>query len=315
MPITFDTRRPALNAMTLHHLSPYVLGMGLSLFLASCGGPEQPDGQQPGSDSLNTDTSAQSGQLLNVGGRLFSLPSPVQTAIAIRKAGLKYRKDLTTPLDKGEAMTSKAMQSVVLGLYGADMAYVTVHKDGQRALATMQAVEKLGQKLELTNAFDRALLDRFKTNLGNEDSLLRFSGTAFRAADAYLKNNDRNDVSTLILAGGWVGSLHLTLADPSALKDQALLDRIGDQKNALDGLVELLGKHVTDPAAAPLVAAFKELQGQFAGIQRTYTFEQPVTDASKQTTFINSRSTVTIPAETIEAITKQVTHIRSLILA
>ncbi len=301
--------------MTLHHLSPYVFGMGLSLFLASCGGPEQPDGQQPGSDSLNTDTSAQSGQLLNVGGRLFSLPSPVQTAMAIRKAGLKYRKDLTTPLDKGEAMTSKAMQSVVLGLYGADLAYVTVHKDGQRALATMQAVEKLGQKLELTNAFDRALLDRFKTNLGNEDSLLRFSGTAFRAADAYLKNNDRNDVSTLILAGGWVGSLHLTLADPSALKDQALLDRIGDQKNALDGLVELLGKHVADPAAAPLVAAFKELQGQFAGIQRTYTFEQPVTDASKQTTFINSRSTVTIPAETIEAITKQVAQIRSLILA
>jgi len=301
--------------MTLHHLSPYVFGMGLSLFLASCGGPEQPDGQQSGSDSLNTDTSAQSGQLLNVGGRLFSLPSPVQTAMAIRKAGLKYRKDLTTPLDKGEAMTSKAMHSVVLGLYGADLAYVTVHKDGQRALATMQAVEKLGQKLELTNAFDRALLDRFKSNLGNEDSLLRFSGTAFRAADAYLKNNDRNDVSTLILAGGWVGSLHLTLADPSALKDQALLDRIGDQKNALDGLVELLGKHVADPAAAPLVAAFKELQGQFAGIQRTYTFEQPVTDASKQTTFINSRSTVTIPAETIEAITKQVAQIRSLILA
>jgi hypothetical protein len=301
--------------MTLHHLSPVAIGMGLCLFLASCGGPDQPDGQSTGADSLTTDTTAQAGQLLSVGGRIFSLPSPVQTAMAIRKAGLKYRKDLTTPLDKGEAMASKSMQAAALGLYGADLAYVTVHKDGQRALATMQAVEKLGQKLELTNAFDRALLDRFKTNLGNEDSLLRFSGTAFRAADAYLKNNDRNDMSTLILAGGWVGSLHLTLADPAALKDQALLDRIGDQKNTLDGLLELLGQHVTDPAAAPLVAAFKELQARFAGIQRTYAYEQPVTDASKRTTFINSRSTVTIPAETIDAITKQVAIIRSLILA
>jgi hypothetical protein len=103
-------------------------------------------------------------------------------------------------------------QSTILGVYGADLAYVTVHKDGQRAMATMQAIEKLGGKLELTNSFDRALLDRFKTNLGSEDSLLQFSGTAFRAADQYLKNNQRDDVSALVFAGGWVESLYLTIS-------------------------------------------------------------------------------------------------------
>jgi hypothetical protein len=103
-------------------------------------------------------------------------------------------------------------QSAILGIYGADLAYVTVHKDGQRAMATMQAIEKLGNKLELTNSFDRALLDRFKSNLGSEDSLLQFSGTAFRAADQYLKNNQRDDVSALVLAGGWIESLYLTVS-------------------------------------------------------------------------------------------------------
>ena len=50
--------------MTLHHLSPVAIGMGLCLFLASCGGPDQPDGQSTGADTLTTDTTAQAGQLL-----------------------------------------------------------------------------------------------------------------------------------------------------------------------------------------------------------------------------------------------------------
>lgn len=295
--------------------SPVVLGLGLTVLLAACGGPQPTEDQQPQADSLATDTINGDNELVSVGGRLFSIPSPVQTAFAIRKAGLAYRKDLTTPLEKGEALTTKTARAAALGMYGADLAYVTVHRDGQRAMATMQAIEKLGNSLELSNAFDKSLLDRFKSNLGSEDSLLRFSGVAFRAADRYLKSNDRNDVSTLVLAGGWVGSLHLTLSDPAALKDQGLVDRIGDQKASLDAIVELMDAHVKDPEAAALITALKELQASFAGIQRSYSFQQPVTDAAKRTTFINSTSTVTIPAGVLEAITKQTAAIRSMILA
>ena len=295
--------------------STALLGIGLGLLLAGCGGPEQQGDTATSADSLATDNSAKETELLNVGGKLFSIPSPVQTAFAIRAAGLKYNKDLTAPLDKGESLTGRVSQALILGVYGADLAYVTVHKDGQRALATMQSIEKIGGRLELTNAFDRALLDRFRSNLGSEDSLLRFSGTAFRAADQYLKNNERHDVSALVLAGGWLESLHLTVSDATALKDQTLMNRIGDQKSTLDGLVELITASDKDGASAELLASLKELQGLFNGITRTYAFEQPVTDPAAKTTFINSRSTVVIPAETLAAISAKVGAIRSKILA
>ncbi|MBP6575486.1 MAG: hypothetical protein KA230_13625 [Flavobacteriales bacterium] len=235
--------------------------------------------------------------------------------MAIRKAGLKYQQELAAPLEKGETITGKMAQAVTLGMYGADLAYVTVHKDGQRALATMQAIERLGGKLELTNAFDRALADRFKSNLGSEDSLLRFSGAAFRAADQYLKNNDRHDVSALVLTGGWIESMHLTIADPAAAKDQRLVNRMAEQRSTLIALIALLTESDKDQASSVLIRALADLDQEFVSVTTTYVFEKPVTDVATKTTFINSTSSATIPADKMAAIAAKLASIRSMILA
>jgi hypothetical protein len=200
-------------------------------------------------------------------------------------------------------------------MYGADMAYVTVHGDGQRAMATMQAIEKLAAKLDLSNAFDRELVDRFRDNLGTEDSLLQFSGAAFRAADQYLKNNERDDVSAMVLAGGWIGSMHLSLSDPAAASNQEIINRVGEQRSSLNGLVEILGGLELDDNTMRVRDELKKLAADFDAVSSTYTYEKPVTDAAARTTFINSTSTVSIPTESLEAIRKKVDAIRNLILA
>lgn len=294
--------------------SKFALGLGFGLFLAACGGSGSTD-DKTAADTLAVENTPKETEQLNVGGRIFSIPSPVQAALAMRKAGLKYQKELTAPLEKADAVVGKAPQSLLLGMYSADLAYATVHKDGQRAMATMQAIEKLGGKLELTNSFDRALLDRFKTNLGSEDSLLQFSGVAFRSADKYLKQNQRHDVSAMVLAGGWVESLYLTVSDPAAAKDQTLVNRIGEQKNTLGALVELMRASDPENAATDITKALQELQGLFNGVEHNYTFQEPITDAAKKTTFINSTSSVTIPADQLTAIVAKVSAIRNMMLA
>jgi hypothetical protein len=301
--------------MVATHKMLSALGLGIGVLLASCGG-----GQEAGDPTKVDDPGVQEGsldgtQMLSVGGRLFSIPSPVQTAYAIRKAGLAYNKDGTTPLDKGDAVANKSSQAMLLGMYGADMAYVTVHGDGQRAMATMQAIEKLAAKLELSNAFDRELVDRFRNNLGTEDSLLQFSGAAFRAADQYLKNNERDDVSAMVLAGGWIGSMHLSLSDPAAAANQEIIDRVGEQRSSLNGLVEILGSMDLDDGASRVRNELKKLASDFDAVSSTYTYEKPVTNAAARTTFINSTSTISIPAERLEAIRKKVEAIRNMILA
>lgn len=286
--------------------------MGLSVLLAACGG--QPtettdvvDAEQP---KEQRDT-----ELLSVGGTLFSIPSPAQSAFLLKKEGLAYQKDRTVALEKGETITARITQAALMGMMGADMAYVTVYSDGQRAMATLQAIEKLANKLQLSNAFDRSLLDRFRNNLSSEDSLLHFSGAAFRAADQYLKNDEQHDLSAMVLLGGWVESMHLALVDPKTAGNKNLMARVGAQKTTVDGLEQLVGAHVTGDMQAALHSALKDLQAAYAGVGFEYTFEKPVTDVAARTTYINSTSSVSISDAQLQAIAAKVAALRNLILA
>jgi len=296
--------------MSMHRQFPLTMGLFVGLLLAGCGGTGEPQAKDP-----ETDGAVQGDQLLRVGGRLFSVPSPIQSALAVRDAGLAYQRDALFPLEKGGGLTGRTEQALALGIYGADMAYATAHEDGQRTLATLQAIERLSASLELSNAFDKALLDRFRDNLSNEDSLLRFSGAAFRAADEYLKTNERDDVSALVLAGGWLEALHLSLADPKAGASKAIVDRVGEQSSTLDGLVELLGSFNGDARTKALVAGLKELQAEFKGISIQYNYEPPVTDREARTTYINSTTSVSISADRISAIAAKVAALRTSLFA
>jgi hypothetical protein len=283
------------------------------LFLAACGGGEPSSQETVVSDSLITTDTGQN-RVLQLGGRNFSIPSPVQAAFAIRNAGLKYDASLLTDTRKATSMTSRSTRAMALGMLGADMAYVTVHRDGQKALATLQAIERASAQLDLSNAFDKALLERFKNNLSSEDSLLRFSGLAFRAADEYLKNNDRIDISTYVLVGGWIESLHLTIADPAVGQDKALMARVGEQRRALDDLIQLVGDLPSEDQDITVLSGLKALYGTFSGITSTYVYEAPVTEVASRTTFINSKTEVVITPDQIATIAAQVKELRTKIL-
>ncbi|MCB0794399.1 MAG: hypothetical protein KDB88_06650, partial [Flavobacteriales bacterium] len=197
------------------------------------------------------------------------------------------------------------------GAYGADLAYRTIHGDGQGAMKSLKAVESLSAQLEMTNAFDKALMERFKAHVDQEDSLLRLSGEAFQSADQYLKANDRNDLSALILAGGWIETLHLSVISATSSQDKGLMDRIGSQGRALKDLVSLLEEGDKDGSCAALCADLRDLGVVYQGIATTYTYEEPVTTVKDKTTYINSRSTVEIDMEQVAAISDRVAVMRN----
>jgi hypothetical protein len=292
----------------------WVQALAAAALLAACVG-NPPAENPPGADTLSTDGAAKESEAVKVGGRVLSIPSPAQTALAMRKAGLKYQKGAMAPLEKGETTASRLGQAALLGVLGADLSYTTVHQDGQRALMTLQAIEKLASKLELSNAFDRKLLERFKGNMSNEDSLLRLSGAAFRAADQYLKTNDADDASAWIAVGGWTETMHLILSDPASAKSEALMVRVAEQRSTLDNLVAIVDAANKDGHSNALLAALKDARSAMDGVEVEYTYEPPVTEAAKKTTYINGKSTARITAAQFAAIAAKVAALRNMILA
>ncbi len=297
--------------MTVCNLTKWTAAVALGLCIAACssGGGDTAN-TTPAADTLKSQDPGNG--LVNVGGKLFSIPSPVQAALLMRKLGMPYDASLPLGTDSTAQFTTNHRMALAMGIHGADLAYCTVHKDGQRALKILMAVEGLGDKLNLKSAFDRTLMDGFKKNIGNEDSLLRMGGTAFRAVDMYLKNDQRNDVSALVLAGGWIESLYLTVGKSDAKLDPRVVDRIAEQRHSLDNLISLL-KQGQAPSA--LVDSLQGLANSFDGVKYTYTYTQPTVDAANKTTYINSVTKAEVPAGTMETIIRKVRALRSSITA
>ena len=179
------------------------------LLFASCGG----DKGKTSSEEVQEDTAkVVSGAVLNIGGELFSIPSPLQTAMLIQKTGSPYDKSILNTKENMHQYATDFAKAINLGIYGADLGYVNMYNKTQDAISYLAAVKKLSDELGVSGAFDTQTMERFNKNIANKDSMMVLVGLAYRAGDAFLKQNKRNDISGLILAGGWIESLNFAVA-------------------------------------------------------------------------------------------------------
>ena len=292
-------------------LNTKVLALGLaSLLIYSCGDPKPADGQS--TDDL-PDTDTVKAVALNVGGELFSIPSPIQTALLIQKSGVAYDKAILNAGSKNSQYISDFSKSLNLGIYGADLGYVSMYNQTQDALGYLGAVKQLADKLGVSAAFDQNTMKRINDNISNKDSMLVLVGIAYRASDAYLKTNKRPEISSLILTGGWIESMHFSISAYKAKPTDEVKYRIAEQKQALGSLIKLISSHNLADAAG-LVKDLEDLAKVYEGITTKYNFVEPTTDEAKKTTYINSTTEITINPEQIEQISSKILAIRDKII-
>ena len=295
-------KKPILSLVSLF-LAP------LFVLITSCGsGDDKTDKQvEKGVDSSNV--------TIGVGGKMFIIPSPIQTAMLIQKSGAKYDKGMLNGTNKVNAYSTKFQKCLNLGIYGADLGYATLYDQTQDALGYFKVVNTLAADLGLTNAFDKNLVERFQKNIGAKDSILDLVSVAYRASNDYLKNNDRNEEAALIIAGGWIETLQFSLNILKAKGNEDIKRRIAEQKSTLGNLVTLISAYQGKEEYAELLRQLTDLNSEYDKVQYKYVYERPVTDEVNKVTTITSRSEITITPEIIQAISDKVAAIRGMIVA
>lgn len=253
------------------------------------------------------------GSVVNLGGELFSVPSPVQTAILIQKSGVLYDKSVLSVSNKVNTFSTDFSRAVNLGVYGADLGYVSLYSQTQDALSYLGSIKQLSDKLGISAAFDGPTMERIKNNITNKDSMMVLVGIAYRSSDAYLKNNQRREVSSLILTGGWIEGMHFSMAAYKAKPSKEIKFRIAEQKQALNSLVKILGAS-TSAEVVELTAMLNDLAKVYEGIELKYTYVAPTTDTVKQVTYINSTTEVIVSDEQIATIGDKIKLIRNKIV-
>lgn len=234
-----------------------------SMLLAACGG------DQPQQDTLNvpqTDSTAaiRAERTQNI---FHNIPSPMETAGLLKKAGAEYDKDILNDVKHVDNYTSASKQALNLGIYGADLSYASVYNNTQESMLYTSCVQRLAKQLDVSTAFNQDVVDRLEKNRNNRDSLLSIISETYWQVDAYLKENGRDNISALMVSGGWMEGLYIATQVANMHNTPELRQRIAEQRLPLTDLLALVKTYSPDdPAVANVQQDLQRLDSLFAGV-------------------------------------------------
>lgn len=297
-------------------LSSNVLFFGLAsaaLIFSSCGGEKPGENEQQ--ELLSHQIDSTSAINAEFEGKIFSIPSPIQTAILLKQASGTYNPSLVNPSENAGKYSTTYSRALNLGVYGADMGYATLFGQQKESLSYLKALQTLADGLSISGAFDKDFVERFESNMSNEDSLLIIVQDAYRTGDNFLKTNKQKDVSSLILAGGWIESMYFACQLNAQQSNPKIIERIGEQKQSLETLLSILEGYNTNNMNDELLADLNELNELFKEITFSYTYQEPTTNVEKKLTTLNHSSSVEMSNELVASITEKISALRNKIIA
>ncbi|MNJ92073.1 hypothetical protein D3C87_97290 [compost metagenome] len=290
-------------------LTTFTLSTCIVLMISSCGSEEE---KKPEISKEVIDPNSSLNAKFD--DKIFSIPSPMQMAMLLEQSKSPYNEMLLNDLDKVSDYTSEYKKALNLGVYGTDLGYVSIYKQNSIALKYLSTIEKLTSKLGLEGAFDKDFMSRFEKNSTNKDSMMVIVSDAFKKSDNFLKQNNRKTVSALILVGGWVESMYLACNINKAHPNEKILDRIAEQTETLNTIIELLTDYNKKGEWDELIKDMKDMKFYFDQITITYEHMEPITNAKTKTTTLRHKTLVSVDSNTLNFINQKIELIRGKII-
>jgi hypothetical protein len=225
------------------------------LLLTSCGSSDKPKDNAEDLAAAEFDAAEQ--ELENeIDKVIHDLPAPSEVPFLLEATGADFRAEFVNDLSRIESyLTSNDKSALNLGIYAADIGYLSSYNQAQEALDYMEGCQKMADKIGIASAFDMSLLARFEKSIGNNDSLALIINEAIKVAEEKLEAGDRLTMAALVLAGSFVEGLYISTqvieqypADQLSESNrdlilEPLMRIVLNQKMALLDLISVL-KHV-----------------------------------------------------------------------
>jgi hypothetical protein len=240
-----------------------------------CCKPDRSSGKK--SDLYEEDTSGVAQLESRIKKVYYRFPTPDEMFTIIDSTGLQFDNTIILPVKKADQYLDSKSQSLILGVYVADLAYITLFDRYKESIDYLQVIYSLSDKIRISSAFDKNLADRIEKNIRNMDSLSSISDEALTDLTYYLVRNNKENTFAIISLGGFVEFLYLSLnlvGDYN--EDNPTIQRIVDQKTAFDNIMKYSDEYSDDPN----VSAILEIV-------------QPLHEFLKNITVIKTRTTVT----------------------
>lgn len=299
--------------------SLFVVALGSSLLLASCGGEEdKKDGAQKVDQETKKDFELKRNNEAVVDGLKFSIPSPILTMDLVKKSGADFNSELVNDDENAASYNTDFKRALNLGVYGCDLGYLTVNGRMNEAPSYMNVAKTLADQLNVSGAFDESLMNRVANNMDNpniQDTLKKVVGEAFKAGNEYLQKEQRFDVVGLMLAGGMIESMYVATDVGLKTNDANIINLLANQRPSLSSLISLLSKYKKeDDNVEELVGKLITLENSFNMFEKGYTYAEPRHNPDTKTTTLTSSSSAKISPEDLEQIQGNLIDVRNFII-
>jgi hypothetical protein len=267
---------------------------------------------QGGSDKK--DTAAMHVRSNKVQSVFYNIPSAVEISQLLKESGAKYSENYPSDPGNVSKYTSQKGESMNLGIYAADLSYAGIYEQKEEAMLYLKCSNQLATSLGIPDAFGESTISRIEANMGNQDSLLKIITEDYWHTDSYLKNNDRQQESAMIMAGGWIEGLYIaTQIAAHTNNNPGLVNRVAEQKLSLNDLVGLVSTYPSsDPGVQSVLSQLKKIQDAYAPI--TVEAKTKIsTDSTKNTTTIGGNEKVLMTPEQLKNITDVTATVRNQI--
>lgn len=292
-------------------ITSLAIGSALVFMINACGDSSEPKKKEIDKEVLDPNSSLNA----RFDNKIFSIPSPMQMAMLLEETKARFDESYLNPIGNVELYSSDHKRALNLGIYGTDLGYLSIYKQNSLSLEYLSTVEKLTSALGLDAAFDKDFMSRFEKNSTNRDSMMVIVADAFKKSDGFLKSNDRKNTSALILVGGWVESMYLACEINRTTPNQKILERIGEQTETLNTIIEILSNYNKKGENDELIEDMKELKTYFDDISVSYEYVKPLTDAKRKMTTLRHKTVVKVDTNNLNFINQKIRTIRNKITA
>jgi hypothetical protein len=239
----------------------------------------------------------------------FIVPSPIQTSMLLKNCGIGYQERLTHSITSLEMFTTTTKKALALGVLGADLSYLNLYEQKEKAIKNLQMAESILDDLEISPSLNKDLLKKLGNNFGNNDSVLFYLSEIYRSDDLYLKAIDRRDICSLIIAGGWIESFYFLTELYKETQKEKIFDLILFQSDILDNLIKLLSPfYEKSTEFTELIDDLVNIAYQFDVVDKTLSVTSVKTDTMHHKTNINNQTQHILTGSKLE-------HLGEIVLA
>lgn len=243
---------------------------------------------------------------------LYLIPSPIEVVSLLKKAGADYRGEFLNPTENVSKYQTTRAKAINLGIYGTDVNYASMFDQTQETMFYVQCAKTLANSLGVMNAFDKATLDRIEGNIENRDSMVMIMSDTYWEADTYLKENERESISALVITGGWIEGLHIAtkIAEMKPGNDK-IIKRIAEQKYSLNNLVLLIDSYDKDDDIKYVLGDLTDIKALYDKLETAKTQGDNTTDEKTGITTIGGTREITMSPEQLASITNKIKEVRT----